>query len=487
MSENVSMEEFLEVEKKYNLYAKEADGVNYWNYARFVLWHNIILKNKLALEQAHNGAGKKLKVQVKNLAQMLFRCVYRDHRLYKQVDVCFINHPRKVLVDDYYTCLYTDEIKELFVNSVTLEFPYQGTHYKPSKDEKIIYMDYLFVTRGIYTRIFKGLAKKQCNRLYDTIKGQIRVPLQEIEKKYSLKLKEQEIVDLMLDYVIYYKASYKKIEKLLKKLRPKVLVEVVGYDHDCMMFNEASRKLGITTVELQHGNMADHCAYNYRTEKTVKQLPEKIFLFSDFWKEYMRMPINSKDVITTGFPFFEKKMKETPKIPKYDDGKTNILFVSQGPIGKKLSRVAVELSQLLDKEKYRIFYKLHPGEYTVWREKYDELSKTNIIVLDSNKSNIYDYFATCHVQIGVYSTALYEGLGFGLLTYVLKVEMSERMERLCNAGYAEYFQDAMSLKNKIEQSITECDKEKESGKFWKVNALNNMVDNIENVLHNGEK
>ena len=63
-------------------------------------------------------------------------------------------------------------------------------------------------------------------------------------------------------------------------------------------------------------------------------------------------------------------------------------------------------------------YKLHPGEYDRWREAYPWLVDADIKVIDSSEPPLYELFARSSVQVGVASTAIYEGLTFDLETYI---------------------------------------------------------------------
>ena len=127
--------------------------------------------------------------------------------------------------------------------------------------------------------------------------------------------------------------------------------------------------------------------------------------------------------------------------------------------------------------KYRIIYKLHPGEVANWREKYPALLNEEIVVEDGNSYSLYEYFATCHIQIGVYSAALFEGLGFGLSTYIYQIKMSEHMNMLCEQNYAKYFRTSDELIECMEMGM-DMDAKKVSS-FWPLNALGNMLKGIE--------
>jgi hypothetical protein len=99
-------------------------------------------------------------------------------------------------------------------------------------------------------------------------------------------------------------------------------------------------------------------------------------------------------------------------------------------------RTTLELAKQLDG--YTIYYKLRPEEYSGWKERYPTEFQhvPNLRVIDSDAVPLYDYFARCRWQVGINSTALYEGLGFGLTTFVLKDGWYEETRRLYDGGFA---------------------------------------------------
>ena len=111
--------------------------------------------------------------------------------------------------------------------------------------------------------------------------------------------------------------------------------------------------------------------------------------------------------------------------------KKQILFISQGTIGKKLSNLALKLAKKLTE--FKIIYKLHPGEYERWKAEYTCLhsfvSLENTQVLDDNITNLYQLFGESSYQVGVYSTAIYEGISFGLKTFIVDLPGSEFLDK----------------------------------------------------------
>lgn len=470
--------DFLEIEKKYDLYSETIGGVYYWNYCRSEIWSIYILKSILGLGVAHNQ--KRGLINLKNCFKVLFNAVTFKFTRIQQNNVCIINHPRRVLCEDTYECVYTSKLAFNINDCIMLEKPYQYKHMRHDKSENVKYLDVLFVNEALYYVGYRLLFRNRYGNLLGQIVERIEKPLRELESTYGLTMDRKAITAHIAKRILYYKASIGLVRRIIEKINPKVFVEVVSYSFDCMMFTEVCKEKGIPVIELQHGILTNNIAYNYNTDKEIGQIPDKIFLFSDYWKSHINWPVAKENLVTTGFPYFERKLSEATKVEEYDDGKQNIIFISQGTIGHKLSRVAIELSKILDQKQYRIFYKLHPGEFAVWRERYDGLADADIIVLDDHKNFLYDYFATCQVQVGVYSTALYEGLGFGLKTFIYKIEMSEQMGKLAEAGYVDCFADADELKEKLE--LGKAHLQAESEQFWCENALDNILQNIENVI-----
>ena len=392
-------------------------------------------------------------------------------------DICVINHPRKVLNDGYYECIYTDELVKKLSDSIVLERPYQMQHLEPSGIKEVQKLDILTFERMVYYRLYTIVFKKRYTNLVKKITERICRPLLEIGERYGIDINHTKIVKYIADQIIYYKANHKTVEKIIKAIKPKIFLEVVAYSFECMLFTEVCKKNKIPVIELQHGILTNHIAYNLDTQEAVDQIPDKILLFSDFWKQHMKWPGGEQSMVSAGYPYFEKKVKAAKKIKEFED-KKNIIFISQGTIGKKLCKLARMLAGKIDGHKYRILYKLHPGEYAIFREQYPELEHENIVVLQDNTYGLYDCFISSMAQVGVYSTAIYEGLGFGLATYIYQIEMAENMLDLCHAGYAKYVKDSNQLYSYIEEPA----RTNQGENFWKENAMETMLSVVLNEI-----
>ena len=76
MDDFISIDYFLEMEKKYDMYNKEVLGINYWNYVRFNLWNYDICSAEFGLKDPHNmgldSSVKRIRVDLVALANGFF-------------------------------------------------------------------------------------------------------------------------------------------------------------------------------------------------------------------------------------------------------------------------------------------------------------------------------------------------------------------------------------------------------------------------------
>ena len=474
----MDIEAFLRIEEKYGLNRLKYDGVSYWTYNRFYLWNYDICSQKLNLEEAHN----KVKVSVKLLFNLAFYYLYSGKKPF-QNDILVLNHNRRSFNGKTYDCIYTDCIVDNTYSAFFVEAPYQYTHFRPSTSKNVHYTDRLVINSLIYEKLYKIIHKKKYNQMLSDIQNNIKDALEELKKEYGWEGSAASISRKCAEKVLRCNYERKYYQKIIKKVNPKLIMEVVNYGRACMLINEIAKEMNIPSVELQHGTMyKEHSGYQYPKGESIKQLPDKLFVFSDFWKNCISFPIGDENIITTGFPNYERKRERYNDIVREDKRKT-IIFISQGTIGKQLSLLAAELSVKLDSNEYRVIYKLHPAEYETWREDMPCLVDTSVEVIDNRGVDLYELFARSDIQIGAYSTAMFEGMGFGLRTFIYNVGHYDIMLPLIEQGYAE-------LVTSAEECVKLINEDKsgniDGSMFWKRNALENIRTEINAIINKSE-
>ncbi len=470
----MNIDAFLKTEKKYNLNKLEINGVNYWTYNRFHIWNYGICSEKLGLEEAHD----KEKVSFSKALKFFLSATFKSQKITSK-DVLVLNHNRRVFNGSTYDCIYTDDIFKDSDRAVFLEAPYRFSHLKPATSKEIIYTDKIVVRSFLRSKSFRTFHKKEYNEIVKKIEEQLTDAVTDLKNEYGWSASVESVARRCAETVIRYDVEKKMYSDIIKKVNPKAIIEVVHYISSCMMVNEIAKELNIPTVELQHGTMyRDHAAYQYEEGEKIKQLPDKIFVFSDFWKNCVSLPIDDENLVVTGFPNFEKKLNLYGNAERKDERKT-IIFISQGTIGKYLSSFAAELSKALDSKEYRMIYKLHPAEYSTWREEMPGLIDSEIEVIDRRDIDLYSLFAQSDIQIGAYSTAIFEGMGFGLKTFIYKTGHYDIMLPLIEQGYAELVTNVDECIEKINDTQL---KKVDASLFWKRNALENIREEIDSIV-----
>jgi len=240
---------------------------------------------------------------------------------------------------------------------------------------------------------------------------------------------------------------------------------------------QACKEVRVPLIELQQGATHKYSLeHSYEGEKRKKYVvPDYFFTFGDYWKRAVSFPLPPDRMPSVGFPYYEQELERY----KNAERKKQILFLSQPMFGKHMSQFALELARELEGT-WHIVYKLHPEEEgPTWQELYSTLARAGIEVLRDKEKPLYQMLAESEVQVAVNSTATYEGLGFGLNTYLLDIPGVETMEYLVETGYARLVGSVGEMRDLLAKQE---EKKAWSGEeFFRKNSLNRMVGLIHNI------
>lgn len=468
----------IQVEDKYHLLEDSIDGFAYWIFHREAFMEKL-LQNRGHYGDLHQTSCLSAWAKFKLRCGMIKNAVLHHSAPVVNASLMVFNHERRVWNGEYNECIYTDEVIRCFPNVVVFERPYQQQHLKPVNTDNLVYTDRIEVLATFYLLFYKIVLKHRYGQIREQVRGKIKPACDELAQLMHVEYDLEEIVNMISDGYFLYKRKKVLFEEEIEKYNPKAILEVVGDNVDCMIVNELAVLYKIPTMELQHGVTGrEHIAYNYPAGAVIRQFPQYFFTFSTYWCTEARYPIPPDRCRAVGFPYLERNAERFHGIGK--DDKKVILFISQKPIGKELSHVAVGLDECIDKDIYRIIYKLHPGEYDGWRSDYPELEQSGIEVIDSFDTELYYLFSISSYQVGGYgSTALFEGLYFALPTFVYRDKAISFLLSLCDQGFASSFDSAEELYQLI---LKDADSPRMPAVFWKKNALENMKNEIEAVM-----
>jgi hypothetical protein len=402
------------------------------------------LINKLDL-QAHTTNNDTLKTYYRSGYLLLRNTVFRNPLFADQHDYLFFTNGRRKLQDDgYWWNLYTDPIHtEGDLDYLHVETDYNMKHYTPARTDNLRYIDFLQYTDALKRRL--GLVTV---KLDQETKTALEAVTEEFEKRLGVTV---DLAERARHYLRIRKSRRPLYKRLLSRVDPELAVIQCSYGKQT--FIELCKQQNIPVAEIQHSMINQkHIGYIYPHSQEIITFPDYFLTWGDFWRDQFDYPISDDRIITVGYPYLEKSVGKYTDI----DSGEQILFISQGSIGEQLSQFAVKLSQQPGMD-HTILYKLHPTEYDQWKEMYPWLVNADIDVI-SDSPPLYQLFAESSIQVGVYSTALYEGLCFGLETYLYDCSIST-LQALIDQGSAKSVSTVDQLMSYIDEQPATFDRD----------------------------
>jgi len=416
--------QFLDFEKNYFRYQEE--GCSYWELLRFSIFRSLTEELGI-MDKAQDKLKPGFMDRIGQIGKSLPDYILRSPLWGKKKDLFFNCSPRRRLREDgRYWDIYSDYLLKILdpQRAYALESYYQDGHFKPPRTENLKYFDIYNVGMKIRMKLSKyklsSGTEKWCR---------------EIEKEIKVKWGVTVNVRFRLRYTISSGQERERYYiRLLKRTQPKIVFLVVGYGKEYIV--SACRRLGIPSVELQHGVISSyHMGYEFGGEEK-KLFPDYLFVFGPYWKQSCRFPVSQDRIKVLGYPYLTESGEITSTSRKEE---TNLLFISQGVIGRALAEFAVRCAHLLPD--YNVQFKLHPGELKRWRQDYSILLDSAVEVIEDSKATIYELYRKTNWVFGVYSTALYEAFAFDCRVVIVDLPGVDYMQDLIQKGYAKLIKE----------------------------------------------
>jgi len=221
---------------------------------------------------------------------------------------------------------------------------------------------------------------------------------------------------------------------LLRRLSPKVIVEICSYDSAPMAVNLVAKREGTPIVELQHGIISkSHIGYTYflpTDYQGEKPLPDKIMVYGEAFKQAILTTGNAftpGNIVISGFPrmsAFLKKLEWEGRDSlrgrvRCRLGITQDTFVltvtTQPTISACLSNFLKEALETLEGDDFAVCIKTHPSEAETWKKSYrDIIQDPRVRILTDSDIDLYELLVASDIHVTVYSTVLLEALALGI-------------------------------------------------------------------------
>ncbi|GAA1597712.1 hypothetical protein GCM10009804_62710 [Kribbella hippodromi] len=384
-----------QVEKELELLRWTIKGTTPWPIIRMRVFHELTRRSGIhgAPHPARRTPYDKAALVAKHVTGIATRSPFPG-----RYDALVVPHPRKPNGVE----IYTDELRgRLGDRALILDSGINGTPLPGSKN-----LDFFTSAAGA---IHHGtIDDRGATAALENLTG-VRVPIgallaREVPKHLRLR------------------ALYRA---LLKKHRITTVYVVVAYFHQHIV--GAARDLGIRVVELQHGAISPfHLGYSYPGRPAVADQPDELWCFGSYWTDVADLPAGMRTEVM-GAPFLPQP---GPKDPR------RVVFLSQGTIGTELVHVAGAVAKAHPELDVR--YRLHPSE------RPEDYTMPPGVQLSTGGSTL-DLLATATYQVGVSTTALFEGMALGCRTAVADLPGHEYLNSAVAKGHALLMTDPEQL------------------------------------------
>ncbi len=425
----------LHLELEYNLFDEQADGTYYWERVRHPVHKNIL--KKIERDKVKNHPKKQNRSSFEQHRELVSKAVtniiVKNPFFSERSDIIFYGKGRRRQLDDgtWYD-MYLDPIAENIDDQYTFIEPKGGPPEAASENRR-------FLT---FPRFLGDLAWKMGYRY--------KLPERSVTKLHNFEQAIKNELDVSVDVVgeVERVLSKRRIrlplfKRVVRRIDPDICFMTYGHSRHST-FIEACHSHDVTVVDVQHCALdKNYWAYHYPGDRQRRIKSDYLFIWGEYWKEAVDLPFNDSEIRIFGFPYYERQQKKYNNVTKKDQ----LLFISNRKSGQDLSNLAVDLVNVninLD-----IVYKLHGEEFDTWRKEYPQLATAadadSLIVLDEVEGSLHRLLAESRAQVGITSTAIFEGIGFDLPTFILDVPRAYEVESLAQYEGVKFISNSKDL------------------------------------------
>ncbi len=408
----------LEIEEEFQLFEQDVGGDYYWERIRRPVRQWITEGPRVSGEPRSPSVFSRMHTGARFARNAIFRNPLRAN----PSDILLQSTGRrKKGPDEAWWDIHLDPVTgELPSAYVMLEEPYQYHHDRPARTEHLSYLDIV----DLY-----GFAARRLGR-------RVKIPSQQhqVLKTAEAQLEERlgtapNLLSMAEAKLTADRSKGPLYDRILERVKPRI---AITSGHPIYPFLKACKDRNIPIIELQHGKFHEHhLKYHHPANTRPRLFADYLFTYGDFWSDQAALPIPESRVRPIGFPFLTAQVVRYQGVEK----RKEILIISRPTTGDRLAPFALEAARVL--KDYRIIYKLHPAESAGWEERYPELARSQgIKVVDRSGEDLHYLQARAIAQVGASSTAIYEGLAFGVATFLLDIPEAKLLQPLIDADAA---------------------------------------------------
>ena len=415
----VNLSLLIDFEENFNLFDVHIKNIKIWPLIRYQYMQGVLDQYNDFNTPQSKSKSLKIKELLVYMAQVI---AYQPKFFKKKKSINFLFFAKgtyKYTKGKYYNRI-TEPYAEIFPNeSLLIEESFDFKNGLPRTFKNIKLLDIYLIKAKLLGSLL-GIEKQYKKEVYDFIEFLKDNSPFELPDVTWLKLQHY-----LCSQLERHKFITKDIAKLLNKIQPKVIfIEEACYGNRAYIVDIA-KKMGIKTVEFQHGFIGNtHPAYNYgeRFLKTTdNHCPEYILTYGEYWKKSITVP---SQVISIGNPSLEQTVKAFSTDRKCKSSTLKVLVISSGVDYNNLIGIILDfIDDNLKKTVLEIVFRPHPLERPVMEVRYKELIDLGVKM---SVVDLYDDIINCDLVFGEFSTALYEATVFNKKVIMLDNKYSRQ-------------------------------------------------------------
>lgn len=432
---NKVLELYEAIEKDLHLDDSLINGVPWWDSLRYPLFQEILrdlrLRDDLATTTKAPLIYRKVKNGMKLLSHILSLLTSRSPLMISDKSILVWGHARKKFDNGLYTDIYSDPFVELFPDNLRVAIIARAGKYSGLKQKSpgISFCAESLISVAVLLSAIASLLlrPRRDQTVINILESRL---LQDFQIKYNLK-------NSILRSVANWHSLHFVMTAYFRLKRPSHFFIVVSAGHEPVI--AAAKAANIPTIELQHGSPSrGKLNYDYSSGISKSSFPDYFLSFGEYWKNSVTLPIPKDRNLSFGFPYLANKISFYSMVEK----ENILLVVSQPVFATSLARFAIKALGVGD---IKVVFKPHPSEFVSDAPDYFRDLRDAGVFIAEESSDIYFLFSKARWQVGVFSTALYEGLCFNVALFLLPLPGFECMEPLVTCGLAKIIRSVDDL------------------------------------------
>lgn len=421
-------------ESKFGLLDWEVNGVKPWQAGRFSVFQS--LSSAMGLfEHTPDETPAEWSGRVGYHARLLRGALtHNPFAGFGQYDAMVFESPRSASIGGITGCVYTHALADSLTRAgkrvQLLDTQLAGVHTK-SPDVRRCFTDAIGLESGLRFR----LSRWKPTVADQAVLGQAEEYLRDrLETRVDLR-------GLLWPGVPRFLASYAVYRRLFELRRPSEIYCVCAHGNLGALV-AAGRRLGVRVTEVQHAVVsAHHLGYSYPEQSASRRLeyfPDRFLAWDRNWNQLPPLPCPVERIAPHWTPL---------TLAHQGVARTKGLMVvlSQPPIARRLAQALLDRKAEL--QRFEVVVKPHPAELR------DPTLRAMFAMLSGEKNfrvavdePLYALLPRAEYQIGVYSTAIYEGIDLGCRTLLVPLPGIEHLTHLISSGKAQWLDDFLSAR-----------------------------------------